>query len=216
MIELPIVKKLGVVDYVECLYLMQNFVSERQSGQSDEIWVLQHDAVFTMGAMADEGDIISYDHNVPVIRTDRGGKITFHGLGQIVIYLLLDVKRLGLNTRQLVNKLERAVVHMLSQFEIKAYTSMNNPGIYVDQYCNEKISSIGLKINKDGFSYHGISVNFDIDKEMFSHINPCGQPGLKVVNFVEMLRTNLSVDIITAEDVLVDYIIENLYHESNK
>jgi lipoyl(octanoyl) transferase len=105
---------------------------------------------------------------------------------------------------------------MLSQFEIKAYSSMTHPGIYVDQYCNEKIASIGLKINKDGFSYHGISVNFYIDKEMFNHINPCGQPGLKVVNFVELLRTNLSIDIIKAEDILVDYIIENLYHESNQ
>lgn len=213
MSKKPVVRKIGLVDYEPCLLQMQSFVSNRNTDGQDELWVLQHNPVFTMGAMATYDDVLSVDHDIPVIKTDRGGKITFHGPGQIVIYLLLDVKRLGFNTRQLVHKIEFAIVDFLNTIGVKSYISVNNPGIYIDQHCTVKIASIGLKINKNGYSYHGISLNFDIEKNAFSYINPCGQPGLQVVNLLD-LRPGLVIEHI--EEKLVNIIIEKLYCEEYK
>jgi lipoyl(octanoyl) transferase len=213
MKENPVVRKMGVADYESCLLQMQSFVSNRNTADPDELWILQHNPVFTMGAMATDGDILSWSHDIPVVKTDRGGRITFHGPGQIVVYLLLDIKRLGLNTRQLVHKVEFAIVDFLTLVGVKSYISMNNPGVYIDQYCTIKIASIGLKIDKNGYSYHGISLNFDIDKLAFSYINPCGQPGLKVVNLLD-LQPSLCIEYV--EEKLVNIIIEKLYCEEYK
>ncbi len=209
----PVVRKIGVADYASCLLQMQSFVLNRNNADQDELWVLQHNPVFTMGAMATHDDVLSWSHDIPVIKTDRGGRITFHGPGQIVIYLLLDVKRLGLNSRQLVHTIEFAIVDFLNEVGVKAYISMNNPGVYIDQYCTVKIASIGLKIDKNGYSYHGISLNFDIDKVAFSYINPCGQAGLKVVNLLD-LQPGLCIEHV--EEKLVNIIIEKLYCEEYK
>jgi lipoyl(octanoyl) transferase len=208
-----VIKRLGVVDYAACLLQMQSFVANRKKEDQDELWVLQHNCVFTMGAMASNSDILVHNHDIPIIKTDRGGKITFHGPGQIIIYLLLDINKLGINTRQLVHKIEYSILDMLSHLGIDAYISMNNPGIYVDQYCTIKIASIGLKINKEGYSYHGISVNFNIDKNMFSYINPCGQVGLKIVNILDL---NSRSDINDVENQLINAIIARLYSEKYK
>ena len=142
---------------------------------SNQIWMLEHDAVFTLGTAADESHIINAGQ-IPIIQTDRGGEVTYHGPGQLVIYFLIDIKEIKLGPKALVQKLQKLISSILSHYDIESSFIEGAPGVYVD---DKKIASIGLRISQ-GKTYHGISINVDMDLTPFSFINPCGYEGLEV------------------------------------
>ena len=146
-----------------------------QNFSSNQIWMLEHDAVFTLGTAADESHIINAGQ-IPVIQTDRGGEVTYHGPGQLVIYFLIDIKEIKLGPKALVQKLQELISSILGHYDIESSFIEGAPGVYVD---NKKIASIGLRISQ-GKTYHGISINVDMDLTPFSFINPCGYEGLEV------------------------------------
>jgi len=147
----------------------------RNKDTPDEIWLLQHPPVFTQG-QAGKPEHLLDAHDIPVVKIDRGGQVTYHGPGQIVMYVLLDLRRWGLNVRQLVRLLERAVIDLLAAYGVTAEGREDAPGVYVN---DAKIAALGLKI-RNGCCYHGLSFNVDMDLEPFSYINPCGYAGLRV------------------------------------
>tara|TARA_B100001989_G_scaffold248389_1_gene221945 strand:+ start:77 stop:679 length:603 start_codon:yes stop_codon:yes gene_type:complete len=146
-----------------------------QNFSSNQIWMLEHDAVFTLGTAADESHIINAGQ-IPVIQTDRGGEVTYHGPGQLVIYFLIDIKEIKLGPKALVQKLQELISSILGHYDIESSFIEGAPGVYVD---DKKIASIGLRISQ-GKTYHGISINVDMDLTPFSFINPCGYEGLEV------------------------------------
>lgn len=170
-----IIRDLGMVDYHKTWKNMHDFTDSRIEKTIDEIWLLQHPPVFTQG-LAGKAEHILNPHDIPVIQTDRGGQVTYHGPGQLVIYVLIDLKRKNYHARDLVRKLENSVITLLSQLSISAKSKCDAPGVYVD---DAKICSIGLRIRK-GCSYHGIALNVDMDLTPFLYINPCGFQNMKM------------------------------------
>lgn len=170
----------GQTDYRSTLEAMKSFTENRVPETEDEIWVLEHNPVFTLG-LNGKLEHLRNPGSIPVIQTDRGGQITYHGPGQLVLYILLDISRLKLGVRQLVTILEQAVVSTLAQYGIKANADPGAPGVYVD---NKKIASIGLRIKK-GCCYHGISINNRMDLSPFDRINTCGYPHLEVTQLAD-------------------------------
>jgi lipoyl(octanoyl) transferase len=177
LIEHPhfIVRTLGLSDFLTTWQAMKDFTDARTAKTRDEIWLLQHPPVFTQG-IAGKPEHLLCDHGIPLIKTDRGGQITYHGPGQIIAYLLLDIRRLKLGVRALVRSMENAVIDLLKPYHIHAWSRIEAPGVYVD---NAKIAALGLKIKKN-YCYHGIALNADMDLTPFSYINPCGYQGLQV------------------------------------
>ena len=169
------IRELGTVDYLVTWQAMKEFTAHRTEHTPDEIWLLQHSPVYTQG-IAGRPEHLLYQNDIPVIQTDRGGQITFHGPGQLITYLLLDLRRLQLNVRKLVRKMEGAVIDLLQEYGVCAEGRVDAPGVYVN---HAKIASLGLKI-KNGCCYHGIALNVDMDLTPFSAINPCGYAGLRV------------------------------------
>jgi len=153
----------------------QDMKEHIQNFSSNQIWMLEHDAVFTLGTAADESHIINAGQ-IPVIQTDRGGEVTYHGPGQLVIYFLIDIKEIKLGPKALVQKLQELISSILGHYDIESSFIEGAPGVYVD---GKKIASIGLRISQ-GKTYHGISINVDMDLTPFSFINPCGYKGLEV------------------------------------
>ena len=170
-----IVQRLGLVDYQATWAAMQTFTAIRTPDTPDEIWVLQHPPVYTLG-LNGKPEHLPLNSGIPVIKIDRGGQITYHGPGQIVIYLLLDLKRRGMGVRALVSLMEQAVVTLLRNHGIEAKNRADAPGVYVK---GAKIAALGLRI-KRGCSYHGLSLNVDMDLTPFLAINPCGYPDMQV------------------------------------
>ncbi|BBL35426.1 octanoyltransferase [Nitrosomonas stercoris] len=168
-------KILGTVEYVPTWQAMKNFTQQRTSTTPDEIWLLEHPPVYTQGIAGKPEHLLS-PTNIPIVKTDRGGQITYHGPGQVIMYLLLDLQRRQLGIRQLVRKMEQAVIDLLEEYNTAANGSKDAPGVYVD---DAKIASLGLKIRR-GACYHGIAFNVDMDLTPFSIINPCGYSGLRV------------------------------------
>lgn len=166
---------LGRRDYQQVWQAMRGFTDKRDAQTTDQFWALEHDAVFTQG-QAGKSEHILAAGDIPVVASDRGGQVTYHGPGQLVVYPLLDIRRLGLGPRGLVIALEQAMVACLAEYGINAVGDRQAPGVYVDG-C--KIGSIGMRIRR-GFCYHGLSLNVDMDLEPFSRINPCGFQGLKM------------------------------------
>jgi len=169
------IKHSGLVDYLSTWQAMKNFTLARTKNTFDEIWLLQHPSVYTLG-IAGKSEHLLQNNGIAVVRTDRGGQITYHGPGQIVAYLLLDIRRLKLSVRELVRKMEGAVIDLLQEYYIDTESRMGAPGVYVG---DAKIAALGLKI-KNGCCYHGIALNVDMDLTPFSAINPCGYPGLRI------------------------------------
>ena len=169
------IKYSGLVDYFSTWQAMKSFTLARTKNTYDEIWLLQHPSVYTLG-IAGKLEHLLQDNGIAVVRTDRGGQITYHGPGQIVAYLLLDVRRLKISVRELVRKMEGAVIDLLKEYCIDTENRMEAPGVYVG---DAKIAALGLKI-KNGCCYHGIALNVDMDLTPFSAINPCGYLGLRV------------------------------------
>lgn len=183
-----LVKQLGLADYASTYEAMKLFTKERTSETPDEIWVLEHPPVFTLGLAGDAGNLHSPSNQIPLVQVDRGGEITYHGPGQIVIYLLLDLKRLGIFVKELVSRIEQALIDTLADFGIKAERHPGAPGIYVSQqpevpseWIGAKVAALGLKVSKS-CSYHGLALNVATDLEAFQRIHPCGYEGLKTVD----------------------------------
>ena len=194
------IKDLNLVDYIDAWDLMKSNVSLRSATDQDEVWLAEHNPVYTLGHAANE-EFIFDDNNIPVVRTDRGGQITYHGPGQLMIYFLINLKRLGWGPKRLICELEGIVIELLERYEIHAQRREGAPGIYVDE---KKIASIGLKI-KRGFCYHGISLNVDMDLKPFDGIVTCGIPSLEVVqvsDFIEISMTQIKADLI---ELIKDY-----------
>ena len=177
----PLVKHLGLVDYQPTLEAMQQFTAQRSTDTRDEIWLLQHPPVYTQG-QAGKPEHLLNPNDIPVVQIDRGGQITYHGPGQIVMYLLLDLRRWKLNVRELVRLMEQSVIDLLAAHGIEAKGRQDAPGVYVEE---TKIAALGLKIKK-GCSYHGLSFNVDMDLAPFANINPCGYAGLQVTRACDL------------------------------
>ena len=167
------IKHLGLVDYQHTWQAMQAFTDTRTADTEDEIWLLEHPPVFTQG-LAGKAEHLLVPTDIPVVKTDRGGQITYHGPGQLIAYLLIDVRRKGLGVRQLVTAMEQAVIALLARSGIAAVAKPDAPGVYV---AGAKIASLGLRIRR-GCSFHGLALNVNLDLTPFSHINPCGYAGL--------------------------------------
>ncbi|MEO8767274.1 MAG: lipoyl(octanoyl) transferase LipB [Nitrosospira sp.] len=169
------IRYFGLADYLSTWRAMKDFTVSRTESTPDEIWLLQHPPVYTQG-IAGKPEHLLYNDGIVVIRTDRGGQITYHGPGQIIAYLLLDMRRLKLGVRELVRKMEDAVVDLLRDYRIVAEGCVDAPGVYVG---GAKIAALGLKI-KNGYCYHGLALNVDMDLSPFAAINPCGYSGMRV------------------------------------
>ena len=178
------IKALGMVEYEPTWRAMQSFTAERTADTLDEIWLVQHPPTYTQG-QAGKPEHLLHQTNIPVVKIDRGGQITYHGPGQIVAYLLLDLHRWKINVRELVRLMEQAVIDLLAEYGVAAEGRVDAPGVYVG---NAKIAALGLKIKK-GCSYHGLSFNVDMDLSPFDNINPCGYEGLRVTQAVELGMT---------------------------
>jgi len=175
MLLAPIVRRLGRVDYEPTWRAMQSFTAERGPDTPDELWLLEHPPVFTLGQAGKREHILT-DLGIPVIAIDRGGQVTYHGPGQVVVYVLLDLRRRGYGVKELVRRLEQAVIDLLAGFGVVAERRAGAPGVYVNE---AKIAALGLRI-KNGCSYHGLALNVAMDLTPFSAINPCGYEGLAV------------------------------------
>jgi lipoyl(octanoyl) transferase len=169
------------VDYRHAWQAMKEFTAARGNNTPDEIWLLQHPPVYTQG-LAGKPEHLLHENGIPVVRTDRGGQITYHGPGQVIGYLMLDMRRLGLGVRELVSRMEGAVIDLLGEYRINSESCKEAPGVYVD---GAKVASLGLKIKK-GCCYHGLALNVDMDLRPFSAINPCGYAGLRVTQLKDL------------------------------
>jgi lipoyl(octanoyl) transferase len=176
----PFVRWLGVQDYQSCWDAMRNFTKLRCEETPDEIWLLEHPPVFTQGQNGKPEHILAAG-DIPIIRADRGGQVTYHGPGQLVVYALFNIQRKKWNVRQLITLLEESVITLLSHYRLPAIAKRDAPGIYVQQ---KKIGSVGLRIRK-GYSYHGLALNVSMDLAPFSRINPCGFSGLQMTQLRE-------------------------------
>jgi lipoyl(octanoyl) transferase len=173
------IKSLGMVDYEPTWRAMQRFTAERTADTVDEIWLVQHPPTYTQG-QAGKPEHLLNPTDIPVVKIDRGGQITYHGPGQIVAYLLLDLRRWKINVRELVRLMEQAVIDLLAEYGVKAEGREEAPGVYVG---DAKIAALGLKI-KNSCSYHGLAFNVDMDLTPFANINPCGYEGLQVTQCI--------------------------------
>lgn len=186
-----IVRHLGVQDYATTQEKMQQFNVERTPETADEIWFLEHPPVFTLGTNGKPEHLLNPE-NIPVVQSDRGGQVTYHGPGQLIAYVLLDVKRKKMGVRNLVTALERTVIKFLAKHGIEATADPKAPGVYVQ---GEKIAALGLRV-KQGGCYHGLSLNVDMDLSVFDRINPCGYPGMQVTS-LKKLGINVSMQQVT-------------------
>lgn len=176
-----IIRRLGLVDYLPTWQAMQRFTDERNADTEDELWLLQHPPVFTLGMAADRSHVLAAG-NIPVVQTDRGGQVTYHGPGQLVLYVLLDLRRNGLGVRDLVMLLERAVIDLVGVHGVQAQGRRDAPGVYVE---GRKLASVGMRIRR-GASYHGLALNVDMDLTPFARINPCGMAGMQVTQLAQL------------------------------
>ncbi|MGH8280426.1 MAG: lipoyl(octanoyl) transferase LipB [Gammaproteobacteria bacterium] len=181
-VELPVLRDLGCVDYVPTWQAMRAFTDTRSDNTRDEIWFLEHPPVFTLGQAARPEHVLA-PGAIPVIRTDRGGQVTYHGPGQLVVYPLVDLRRLHLGVRALVAALEQSVLLTLWDFDIQGFTHPKAPGVYSRD--GGKLASLGLRVRR-GCTYHGLAFNIGMDLEPFERINPCGYPGLKMTQVKDL------------------------------
>ena len=175
-----VIRQLGRQDYEPVWQAMKHFTDQRDEQATDEIWFVEHNPVFTQG-QAGKPEHILAPGDIPVVQVDRGGQVTYHGPGQLVVYLLLDVKRSRSGPRAIVTAIEQAIIHMLASYGVEAYARPEAPGVYIN---HAKIASLGLRFRKQR-SYHGLSLNLAMDLEPFGRINPCGYEGLAVTQLAE-------------------------------
>ena len=176
-----LIRRLGRLAYEPTWRAMQRFTEERGGATPDELWFLEHPPVFTLGANASRAHLIA-PGDIPVVQIDRGGQVTYHGPGQLVVYPLIDLRRLGLGIREFVCALERAVIDLAAGCGVAAEGSRSAPGVYV---AGEKLASVGVRVRRNG-SYHGLALNVALDLEPFSRINPCGYQGLRMTQLAAL------------------------------
>ena len=177
----PLIRRLGAADYAATVDAMRSFTDARTASTADEIWLCEHAPVYTQG-LAGKAEHLLDAHGIPVVQTNRGGQVTYHGPGQLVVYPLVDLPRAGIGVRALVTGIERAIIDTLAVWNIVAVGRRDAPGVYVD---GRKVASVGLRI-KRGHSYHGLALNVAMDLEPFRRINPCGYVGLEMVQVSEL------------------------------
>jgi lipoyl(octanoyl) transferase len=202
----PLMRHLGLVPYEPTWRAMQRFTDERNPETPDEIWMVEHPPVFTLGLNANREHLLS-PGDIPVVQIDRGGQVTYHGPGQLVIYPLIDLRRQALGVRQLVVALENAIVAYLQDLGVAAHGSRDAPGVYVG---DAKLASIGLRIRR-GASYHGVALNVSLDLEPFQRINVCGYRGLAVVRLKDVSSV---ADVATAAQGLTPHLLRELGFQS--
>jgi lipoyl(octanoyl) transferase len=184
-----VVRHLGLVDYLPTLEAMRSFTAERDEQTADEIWLLQHPRVFTQG-QAGKAEHLLAPGDIPVVQVERGGQVTYHGPGQLVAYLMLNLRRQKLGVRELVTAMENALVDVLAGYGIEAAPKADAPGVYV---AGDKIASLGLRV-RNGCSFHGLALNVDMDMSPFQRINPCGYAGLKMIQLKDLLKAPPALD----------------------
>ena len=197
-----LVRKIGLSDYRETWRAMQLFTDRRDAGSEDELWLTEHPPVFTQGLNGRAEHLLA-PGDIPVVQVDRGGQVTYHGPGQLVLYCLLDIMRLGIGVKGLVGRIEQSVIALLEDYSIDAQVRAGAPGVYVGE---AKIAALGLRIRK-GCCYHGLSLNVDLDLEPFERINPCGYQGLAVTRLADL---GVDDDLQTVGDRLADLLMERL------
>ena len=198
----PLIEQRGRVAYGEAWTAMRRYTDERDAATPDALWCLEHPAVYTLGLGGKREHILDAG-DIPVIGSDRGGQVTYHGPGQAVVYVLADIKRLHIGVRRLVNELEEAVIALLSAHGVSAGRRSGAPGVYVD---GAKVAALGLRIRR-GCSYHGVALNVDVDLEPFRRINPCGYAGLAVTRTRDL---GINLDWAPAALTLAEGIAERL------
>jgi lipoyl(octanoyl) transferase len=176
-----VIRRLGLVEYEPTWRAMQRFTAERGAATPDEIWFLEHPPVFTLGINASRAHLLD-PGDIPVVQTDRGGQVTYHGPGQLVVYPLVDLSRAGLGIRDFVTALERAVIGLAARYGIAAQSRRGAPGVYVG---GRKLASVGVRVRRGG-SYHGLALNVALDLAPFRRIDPCGYPGLEMTQLAEL------------------------------
>ncbi|HHV47448.1 MAG TPA: lipoyl(octanoyl) transferase LipB [Rhodocyclaceae bacterium] len=196
------VRRLGRVEYAPTFAAMQEFTATRTAETADELWIVEHPPVFTLG-QAGKPEHLLRDIGIPLVQIDRGGQVTYHGPGQVVIYLLLDLNRRQLKVRELVHHIEQAVIDLLAAHGVSAARHANAPGVYV---AGAKIAALGLRIRR-GCSYHGVALNVQMDLSPFAAINPCGYPGLAVTQTHDL---GLALTPDTAADELTRHLLLQL------
>ena len=202
----PVIRHLGLVDYEPTWRAMQRFTDERDSTTPDEIWFLEHPPVFTLGMNASRAHLLA-PGDIPVVQIDRGGQVTYHGPGQLVVYPLIDLRRAGLGVRDLVTALERSVIDLAAEYGIAAESRPKAPGVYVS---GKKLASVGIRVRRAA-SYHGVALNVRLDLEPFGRINPCGYEGLEMTQ-LSALGGPASVDL--AAQALEPFLMQALGRRS--
>jgi len=187
---------------------MQAFTDERTKETTDEIWLLEHDSVFTQG-QAGKAEHLLNTGDIPVVQVDRGGQVTYHGPGQLVMYLLIDLRRSGLGVRDMVSLMEQAIISVLNHYNVTAYAKSDAPGVYVD---NTKIASLGLRVRK-GCTFHGLALNLDTDMSPFLRINPCGYAGMQMSNLTDYVA---QLDKAEVASLLADYVATKIGYTNIK
>ncbi len=198
-----VVRSLGQVDYEPTWRAMQAFTAQRVADTPDELWLLEHPSVYTLGQAGRREHLIAAT-DIPVVPIDRGGQITYHGPGQVVAYVLVDLRRCGYGIRELVARMEQAAIDLLAGQGVTAERLAGAPGVYVD---GAKIAALGLRV-KHGCTYHGLALNVDMDLAPFAAINPCGYPGLRVTQCRDL---GLTLSVQQVEEVLAQALLDAIY-----
>jgi len=202
------VRSKGLQDYLKTWEEMKSFTENRDSNTLDELWILEHNSVFTQGLSGKSKHLLK-ETQIPIIQSDRGGQITYHAPGQLIIYCLIDIKRLGIGIKKMVSMIEQSLIELLSTYDITAHTLKGAPGVYVN---DSKIAALGLKV-KHGRTYHGLSLNIDMDLSPYTLINPCGFSDLKVTQMSNLTNNILNISDIKNE--LSEHLIDSVVKTQN-
>ncbi|NQZ29800.1 MAG: lipoyl(octanoyl) transferase LipB [Oceanospirillaceae bacterium] len=197
-----IIRYLGAQDYQPTWRKMQHLTDTRDRDTVDEIWLLEHEPVFTQG-QAGKAEHLLNTGDIPVVQVDRGGQVTYHGPGQLIVYLMIDLRRSKIGVREIVTMMEQSIISVLAQFSVAAYAKSDAPGVYVDQ---TKIASLGLRVRR-GCSFHGFALNLDLDTAPFLRINPCGYAGMQMSNLADFVN-NLDKQLVAER--LADYFVREV------
>lgn len=187
------IRALGLQDYTTVWEAMKQFTINRSDNTPDELWLLEHYPVYTQG-QAGKSEHVLNPREIPIVQSDRGGQVTYHGPGQLIAYTLFDIQRLKMGVRTLVSHLENTLIELLQQYDVQANIQCGAPGVYVD---DKKIASIGLRV-KNGRTYHGIALNVNMDLTPFDGINPCGYPSLKMTQISDFIK-DISMEVLSQQ-----------------
>lgn len=204
------IRYLGLRPYQETWQAMQTFTDQRNADTPDELWVVEHPPVFTQGLNGKAEHLLKLAPEIPLVHTDRGGQVTYHGPGQLVIYVLVDLKRAKLGVRALVTAMEESIIQLLKSFNIESQARADAPGVYVEE---QKIASLGLKIRKQK-SYHGLALNVKMDLAPFQMINPCGLHGMQMTQLCDRLTDQACPDLPELGERLAKQLEKNIHLQS--